>query len=231
MTTQNNLKFAAEIEFIDKFVVMDSANKEGTGTSNKSEFLLMFQMMQEQQRQYREQQQEQQRQYREQQRQYQEQQQQHQEAAERRFKLELEEIRQRAKEERFDMVRFMADLQLQGGKTSSSCSSPEAVQRKFRRLDDEALDLIQGLRSRRENYRPFHEIEVMVKAVEGAMNDLRSFVCVLSEMKHTKELCLSELLVATKRKSMLLVFRVESSRPLIMVTHCCFRRSGMHFRH
>ena len=146
MTTQNNLKFAAEIEFIDKFVVMDSANKEGTGTSNKSEFLLMFQMMQEQQqeqqRQYREQQQEQQRQYREQQRQYQEQQQQHQEAAERRFKLELEEIRQRAKEERFDMVRFMADLQLQGGKTSSSCSSPEAVQRKFRRLDDEALDLI-----------------------------------------------------------------------------------------
>ena len=126
---------------------MDSANKEGTGTSNKSEFLLMFQMMQEQQRQYQEQQQEQQRQYREQQRQYQEQQQQHQEAAERRFKLELEEIRQRAKEERFDMVRFMADLQLQGGKTSSSCSSPEAVQRKFRRLDDEALDLIQGLRS------------------------------------------------------------------------------------
>ena len=53
----------------------------------------MFQMMQDQQRQY-------------------------QEAAERRFKLELEEIRQRAKEERFDMVRFMADLQLQGGKTS-----------------------------------------------------------------------------------------------------------------
>ena len=198
MTTQNNLKFAAEIEFIDKFVVMDSANKEGTGTSNKSEFLLMFQMMQEQQRQYQEQQ-----------RQYQEQQQQHHEAAERRFKLELEEIRQRAKEERFDMVRFMADLQLQGEKTSSNCSSPEAVQRKFRRLDDEALDLIQGLRSRRENYRPFHEIEVMVKAVEGAMNDLRSFVCekvdqleeqlrepILSEMKHTKELCLSELLVA-----------------------------------
>ena len=191
MTIQNNLKFAAEIEFIDKFVVMDSANKEGTGTSNKSEFLLMFQMMQEQQRQY------------------QEQQQQHHEAAERRFKLELEEIRQRAKEERFDMVRFMADLQLQGGKTSSSCSSPEAVQRKFRRLDDEALDLIQGLRSRRENYRPFHEIEVMVKAVEGAMNDLRSFVCekvdqleeemrepILSNLKHTKELCLSELLVA-----------------------------------
>ena len=53
---------------------MDSANKEGTGTSNKSEFLLMFQMMQEQQRQYQEQQ-----------RQYQEQQQQHQEAAERRL--------------------------------------------------------------------------------------------------------------------------------------------------
>ena len=177
---------------------MDSANKEGTGTSNKSEFLLMFQMMQEQQRQYQEQQ-----------RQYQEQQQQHHEAAERRFKLELEEIRQRAKEERFDMVRFMADLQLQGGKTSSNCSSPEAVQRKFCRLDDEALDLIQGLRSRRENYRPFHEIEVMVKAVEGAMNDLRSFVCekvdqleeemrepILSNLKHTKELCLSELLVA-----------------------------------
>ena len=67
---------------------MDSANKEGAGTSNKSEFLLMYQMMQEQQRQY------------------QEQQRQHQEAAERRFKLELEEIRQRAKEERFDMVRF-----------------------------------------------------------------------------------------------------------------------------
>ena len=160
---------------------MDSANKEEAGTSNKSEFLLMFQMMQEQQRQY-------------------------QEAAERRFKLELEEIRQRAKEERLDMVRFMADLQLQGGKTFSSCSSPEAVQRKFRRLDDEALDLIQGLRSRRENYRPFHEIEVMVKAVEGTMNDLRSFVCekvdqlkeemlepILSDLKHTKELCLSEL--------------------------------------
>ena len=119
---------------------MDSANKEEAGTSNKSEFLLMFQMMQEQQRQYQEQQREQQRQY--------------QEAAERRFKLELEEIRQRAKEERFDMVRFMADLQLQGGKTSSS---------KFRRLDDEALDLIQGLRSRRENYSPFYEIEVMVR--------------------------------------------------------------------
>ena len=163
---------------------MDSANKEGAGTSNKTKFLLMFQMMQEQQRQY-------------------------QEAAERRFKLELEEIRQRAKEERYDMLRFMAALQLKGGKTSSSCSSPEAVQLKFRRLDDEALNLIQGLRSRRENYRPFHEIEVMVKAVEGAVNDLRSFVCekvdqleeemrepILSDLKHTKELCFSELLVA-----------------------------------
>ena len=97
MTTQNNLKFAAEIEFIDKFVVMDSANKEGTGTSNKSEFLLMFQMMQEQQRQYQEQQ-----------RQYQEQQQQHHEAAERRFKLELEEIRQRANES--DLIWFVSWL-------------------------------------------------------------------------------------------------------------------------
>ena len=49
----------------------------------------------------------------------------------------------------------------------------------------------------------------MVKAVEGAMNDLRSFICekvdqleeemrepILSDLKHTKELCLSELLVA-----------------------------------
>ena len=71
----------------------------------------------------------------------------------------------------------MANLQLQGGKTSSSCSSPEAFQRKFRRLDDEALGLIQDLRSRRKNYCPFHEIEVMVKAVEGAMNNLRSLVC------------------------------------------------------
>ena len=55
---------------------------------------------------------------------------------------------------------------------------------------------------------PFHEIEVMVKAVEGAMNNLHSFVCekvdqleetqesILSDLKHTKELCLSELLVA-----------------------------------
>ena len=126
---------------------MDSANKEGAGTSNKSEFLLMFQMMQEQQRQYLEQQR------------------QHQEAAERRFKLELEEICQSAKEERYDMLHFMADLQLKGGKTSSSCSSPEAVQRKFCRLDDKALNLIQGLCSQRENYCPFYEIEVMVKAV------------------------------------------------------------------
>ena len=49
----------------------------------------------------------------------------------------------------------------------------------------------------------------MIKAVEGAMNDLHSFVCekvdqleketqesILSDLKHTKELCLSELLVA-----------------------------------
>ena len=75
-------------------------------------------------------------------------------------------------------------------------------------LDHEAFDLIRGLRSRRENYRPFHEIEVMVKAVEGATNDCRSFVCekvdqleeetrksILSDLKHTKKLCLSELLV------------------------------------
>ena len=53
----------------------------------------------------------------------------------------MEEIRQRAKEERFDMVRFMADLQLQGGKKSFSCSSPESVQRKFRRLDDKVCVL------------------------------------------------------------------------------------------
>ena len=115
---------------------VSSENKKGAGTSNRSECLLMFQMLQEQQRQYQEQQ-----------RQCQEQHRQHQEAAERRFKLELGEIRQRAKEERFDMVRFMANLRLQGGKTSCSCSSPEAFQRKFRRLDDEAFGLIQDLRS------------------------------------------------------------------------------------
>ena len=138
---------------------VSSENKEGAGISNKSEFLLMFQMMQEQQREQQRQYQEQQRQHQEQQRQYQEQQRQNQKADERRFKLELEEVRRRAKEERFDMVRFMADLQLQGGKTSSSCSSPEAVQRKFRRLDDEALGLIQGLRNRPENYRPFMRLK------------------------------------------------------------------------
>ena len=40
------------------------------------------------------------------------------------------------------MARFMADLQLQGRKLSFSCSSLEAVYRKFCRLDDEAFDLI-----------------------------------------------------------------------------------------
>ena len=106
----------------------------------------------------------------------QEQQRQYQKAAKRRFKLELKEIRQRAKKERFDMARFMAGHQLQVGKPFSSCSSPEAVQRKFGQLDDESFDLIQDLRSRRKNYLPFYEIDVMVKAVEGAMNDLRRFI-------------------------------------------------------
>ena len=85
------------------YAKVSSKSKEKAETSNKSEFLLMFHMMQEQQR--------------EQQRQYQE-------ATQRQFKLELEEIRQRAKEKRFDMARFMADLQLQGGKivVFRSCS-------------------------------------------------------------------------------------------------------------
>ena len=81
----------------------------------------------------------------------------------------------------------MAGHQLQVGKTFSSCSSPEAVQRKFGQLDDEALDLIKDLRSRRENYLPFHEVDVMVKAVEGAMNDLRRFTCIYEKVDQLEE--------------------------------------------
>ena len=84
----------------------------------------------------------------------------------------------------------MADLQLQDGKTSSSCSSPETVHCKFCQSDDKALDLIQSLHSQQENFYSFHKIEIMVKAIEGAMNDLGSFVCekVDQQKEETKEL-------------------------------------------
>ena len=140
----------------------------------------------------------------------QQQQRQYQEAAERRFLLQLEEIRQKSKEDRYDMARFFTDLQMQGDKSSSSsCDSPEALNRKFRRLDEEAIGLIRNLQLRIANGRPYHEIEVFVKSVNDVMSSLRQFVSekvdildensredILGTFKQTNEMCLNEFLSA-----------------------------------
>ena len=99
-------------------------------------------------------------------------------ASERRFQLQLEEIRCRSQEDRMHLAKFLADTQLQVGRagSSNSGSSPDAINRKFSRLDKEARDLMVDLNKRCSSLKPLHEVEVILSALTGAMEDLKNFV-------------------------------------------------------
>ena len=142
------------VETIDQEAVsVSSLNEEEPETSksfgNLGELSLLFDMMQKQQL-----------------------------ASERRFQLQLEEIRCRSQEERMHLAKFLADTQLQVGRagSSSSGSSPDAINRKFNRLDKEARDLMVDLNKRCSSLKPLNEVEVILSALTGAMEDLKNFV-------------------------------------------------------
>ena len=91
---------------------MSSLNKEEPETSksfgNFGELCLLFDMMQKQQLN-----------------------------SERRFQLQSKEIRFRSQEDCMHLFKCFADIQLQAGRSGSSCSgsSPDAINRKFSSLD------------------------------------------------------------------------------------------------
>ena len=99
-------------------------------------------------------------------------------ASERRFQLQCEEIRCRSQQNRMHLAKFLADIQLQAGRagSSSSGSSPVAINRKFSRLNKEARDLMVDLSKRRFSLKPLHEVEIILSALTGAMEDLRNFI-------------------------------------------------------
>ena len=99
-------------------------------------------------------------------------------AAEQRFQLQLEEIRQRAKEDRLQLAQFLADSQLHAGRSASSdCGlSPDKVSQKFYRLDKDCRDLMVDLQQRLDNSKPVHEVEVILTAMQGSMEDCKAFV-------------------------------------------------------
>ena len=118
-------------------------------------------------------------------------------AAERRFQLQLEEIRQRSQEDRFQLAKFLADTQVHAAHSNSSgsSSSPEAISRKFSRLNKEAQELLQDLKERHSSQKPLHEVEVIYKALDGAMDDLKSLVDSKADTIHddgTREAILSQ---------------------------------------
>ena len=96
-------------------------------------------------------------------------------AAERRFQIQLEEI-QRSLEDRMQL--FLADTQLHAGRSSSTDGgfSPEKLSQKFNRLDKESRDLMIDLQQRLDNCRPVHEVEVILTAMQGSMDDCKAFV-------------------------------------------------------
>ena len=51
-----------------------------------------------------------------------------------------------------------------------------AIRRKFSRLNEEAQELLQDLKERHSSKKPLHEVEVIHKALDGAMDDLKSLV-------------------------------------------------------
>ena len=98
--------------------------------------------------------------------------------AERRFEIQLEEIRQRSLEDRMQLTKFLADTQLHAGHSSSADGgfSPEKLSQKFNRLDKESRDLMIDLQQRLDNCRPVHEVEVILTAMQGSMDDCKAFV-------------------------------------------------------
>ena len=98
--------------------------------------------------------------------------------AERRFQIQLEEIRQRLLEDRMPLTTFLADTQLHAGHSSLTDGgfSPEKLSQKFNRLDKESRDLMIDLQQRLNNCRPVHELEVILTAMQGSMDDCKAFV-------------------------------------------------------
>ena len=76
------------------------------------------------------------------------------------------------------LAQFLGDTphQAGGAKSSSSDSSPEAINCKFRGLDKEARDLMVDLNLSYSSYKPLHEVEVTSSALNEAMENLDSFV-------------------------------------------------------
>ena len=97
-------------------------------------------------------------------------------------------------------MRFFCAVQLRENR-SAEISSFDAMQRKFKRFNEELTEIVCSLQQRHEENYPLHETEVMTKAFERARNNLRFHVyCkieifadddarqdILIIMKHTKK--------------------------------------------
>ena len=99
-------------------------------------------------------------------------------AAEKRFQIQLEEIRQRSLEDRMQLTKFLADTQLHAGRSRSTDDgfSPEKLSQKFNRLDKKSRDLMIDLQQRLDNCRPVHKVEVILTAMQGSMDVCKAFV-------------------------------------------------------
>ena len=76
------------------------------------------------------------------------------------------------------LTEFLADTQLHAGHLSSTDGgfSPKKLSQKFNRLDKESRDLMIDLQQRLDNCRPVHEVEVILTAMQGSMDDCKAFV-------------------------------------------------------
>ena len=76
------------------------------------------------------------------------------------------------------LTKFLADTQLHAGHSSSTGGgfSPEKLSQKFNRLDKENRDLMIDLQQQLDNCRPVHEVEVILTAVQGSIDDCKPFV-------------------------------------------------------
>ena len=95
--------------------------------------------------------------------------------------MQLQEMRQRAKEERFQLAAFLADTAEKAEKrwsseTGDKTPPSQVFLKKFIRLHSELMDALQALELKRSTSNSVEEIEVYVKTVDLAMTDIKGFI-------------------------------------------------------
>ena len=103
------------------------------------------------------------------------------EAADRRFQMQLQEMRQQAKEERLQLTAFLADTakkaeERRSSETGDTTPPPQVFLKKFNRLHSELMESLQALELKCSTSNSVEEIEVYVKTVDLAMTDLKGFI-------------------------------------------------------